>query len=119
MPDPAATARARRNKRLGWDSEKRVAKLFGTSRFPANTGGPVDLKPLADGLHIQVKAGGSMPIATIIDGLDAARRGATDSKGLGACVVEYHRAPRNRTIICFDAAEYAAWHGYSSAEDEL
>lgn len=115
-----ATARARRNKRLGWDSEKRVAKLFGTSRFPANTGGPVDLLPLADGLHIQVKAGASMPIATIIDGLDAARRGALPSKGLGAAVVEYHRAPRhNRTLICFDAAEYAAWHGYGPAEDEL
>ena len=114
-----ATKRARASKRLGWDSEKRVAKLFGTTRFPANTGGKVDLRPLADGLTIQVKAGKAMPISTIIDGLDAARAGALAFTGLGAVVVEYHRPPRhNRTIICFDAAEFCAWNGYSPAGDE-
>jgi hypothetical protein len=76
----------------------------------------VDLLPI-DGLYLQVKAGKTLTMATLIDGLDAARRGALPSHGLGGCVLEYHRAPRTRTLICFDAVEYAAWNGYGKKDD--
>ena len=82
----------------------------------------MDLLPV-DGLYLQVKAGKTITMATLLDGLDAARRGAAPSHGLGAVVLEYHRAPRHsRTVICFDAAEYADWHGYDrrdAGEDQI
>lgn len=113
-----ATARARRSKRVGRDAENRVAALFGTKRYPANTGGSEDLFPLDDGLHFQVKAGSAITMATIIDGLDAARIGAASRVGLGCCVVEYHRSPRNRTLIVFDAKDYVEWCGYGTRTAE-
>lgn len=108
---------ARSNKRIGAGAENRAADIYGTTRYPANTGGPLDLAPFA-GMCVQVKAGGTIPLATIIDGLDTARRYANLNHGLGACHVEYRRkgAREHRKFIVFDAAEWAEWNGYGPSK---
>ena len=69
------TRRARASKRKGVAYEKRAAATFGTSRFPANTGGPIDLLPV-DGMYIQVKGGKAVTTAVMRDGMAKARAAA-------------------------------------------
>jgi len=58
-----ATKRSRRSKRIGANAERNIAAMFGTKRFLANTGGPLDIIPLEDGVHVQVKAGATVTTA--------------------------------------------------------
>ena len=107
------TARARRSKRTGAAAEVRAAQVYGVERYPANTGGKVDIHQLPGDVWVQVKAGAKMPISIILDGLDSARAHALTSGGIGAAHIEYQRAGKreHRKLICFDAEEWAAWNG--------
>lgn len=69
---------------------------------------------------MQVKAGATLTIATILDGLDSARAAALKGNNLGACHVEYHRAGKreHRSIIVFDAREYARWNGMDTEKED-
>lgn len=114
------TKRARHSKRIGANAERRAGAIYGVERWPANTGGPVDLKELPGGILVQVKAGATVTLATIIDGLDSARRAAVAGHNLGACHVEYHRAGKrqHRTLIVFEARDWAEWNGMKALPEE-
>lgn len=111
MPDPVIRKRLKNNKAKGVAAEHRAAAIYGTERYKANTGGPLDLFEFGGGYFVQVKSGATITLGTIFDGLASARVAALPSHGLGAVHVEYGRGGRLRHLICFDAIEWAAWHG--------
>lgn len=116
MVSEVVRKRLKNNKAKGVAAEKRAAAIYGTERYKANTGGPLDLFEF-DGHFVQVKSGGTITLSTIFDGLASARAAALPSHGLGAVHVEYGRGGKLRHLICFDPAEWAAYHGYGAKED--
>ena len=114
-----ATRRARASKRKGVAYEKRAAATFGTSRFPANTGGPIDLLPV-DGMYIQVKGGKAVVTAIMRDALAKARAAAASvPSGLPCVYLVDARSTRREDWVCFPAKEFAAWHGYGLAKEPV
>ena len=114
MPtDPTLRAKMRRVKRAGVRFEHAAAKVLGTERYKANTGGPVDLIPIA-GMQIQVKGGAT--VATSI--MRAAMHSAMAASGPGELPAVYlidTREGRNFHWICFPAKEWATWNGFGLA----
>lgn len=109
------TRRARASKRKGVAYEKRAAATFGTSRFPANTGGPIDLLPV-DGMYIQVKGGKAVTTAVMRDGMAKARAAAALHDGLPCVYLVDARGARLDDWVCFPAKAFAAWHGYATED---
>jgi hypothetical protein len=108
---PEGSARTRRNKRYGAAVEARFAAALGTKRYPANTGGSLDLIPI-DGMYIQVKGGKTVVTAIMRDALAKARAAAAAHNGLPAVAIEDRRGPRYQRWICFPFEEWCAWNGY-------
>ena len=113
--DPIIRKRLKNNKAKGVAAEHRAAAIYGTQRYKANTGGPLDLFEF-QGYHVQVKSGGTITLGTIFEGLKAAQLAALPA-GIGAVHVEYGRGGRLRHLICFDAMEFAAWNGFDKREE--
>jgi len=108
--DAALRAKMRRNKAAGVRHEKAAAAVLGTTRYKANTGGPVDLLPL-DGIQIQVK-GGATCVTAIMRAALASARSACKTGELPAVYLIDTRAARNEHWICFPAKAWADWCGY-------
>ncbi len=112
MPATDIARRMRRIKRAGVRFEHEAAKVLGTERFKANTGGPVDLIPI-DGLQIQVK-GGATVVTSIMRTALASARSACKTGELPTLYLIDTRDARNQHWICFPAKEWAAFHGYGT-----
>ncbi len=119
MPVSTETPRrARASNRPGAAYKKRTTATFGTSRFPANTGGPIDLLPV-DGMYIQVKGGKAVTTAVMRDGMAKARAAAALHDGLPCVYLVDARGTRLEEWVCFPAKEFAAWHGYGLAKEPV
>lgn len=100
----------RRNRARGAQDERDVAKVLGTERYWANSGGPEDCKPL-DGMAIQVKGGKQVVTQDMREALASARMAAGEH-GLPTVVLVDRRGTRIQRWIAFPLAEWAAWNGY-------
>ncbi len=103
-----AKTRGRRSKQRGKSDERYANKaLSGNGRYPADTGGLLDVDH--DWLAIQVK-GGAQPAKALREGLQQAQAGSPVGKL--PCVVIMDRSGVGvRRYIAFDLAEYADWNG--------
>jgi hypothetical protein len=109
---------ASNNKARGKADERKVAELIGTTRYPADVGGPVDLVPVA-GYWPQVKGGLRVVSEFQKRALDGARAAATaDPAGIGCLFLVDRSGPRVRTFVLFDANEWAAREGLGAALNE-
>lgn len=111
MLDRSSIGRNSKSRSKGY--ERDAARILGTERYPADTGGLADLKSVA-GITAQVKSGLRLFNSTILDGLDSARAVAGPME-IGA-LVGYHRGTRIRKLIVFDLEEFAAFHGLGQKE---
>jgi hypothetical protein len=103
-----------RNKHRGSEDERRIASILGTTRYPADTGGLLDLVPVA-GYAVQVKGGLRVVTSTIREGLDAARR-AAPAGHIGTLAVVDRSGTRIREFVVFDAREFADWVGLCGSQ---
>ena len=87
-----------------------MAKALGATRFPADSGGPLDAE--SDRLAIQVKSSQRVPSDAMLAALDTARHAAPDGK-LGVAVFERRsgRGKRRRAFVAVDIEDWAAWFG--------
>ena len=101
-----------RNKERGKEAERRVARQLGATRFPADTGGPLDAE--SDALAIQVKSSQRYPSDAILDALDTARA-ATPAGKLGVAVFERRGGSgrKRRTVVVVDIDDWVDWFGPS------
>lgn len=98
--------RGRRSKSRGKQDERDVAKVLNGHRYPADTGGKLDIEHSY--LAIQVK-GGLQPAKALREGLAEAQAGAKDN--MLPCVVIIDRSHGLKRYIAFDLMEYAEWTG--------
>lgn len=115
MPDPVVRARLRRNKANGVRWEKDAAAVLGTERYLANTGGPIDLIPIA-GLKVQVKGGKAVVTEVMRVALASATAGCKTGE-LPAVYLIDTRDARNHHWICFEAKSWSAWNGFGPKDD--
>lgn len=101
---------AARNKHRGASDERDFARVIGGKRHPADTGGPEDI--LHPELSIQHKGGKHFGPALMKSALQAARAGAAGTNKLPAVGLTDRSGTRIQRWICFDAAEWAAYHGW-------
>ncbi len=94
----------RNNKRRGASYENDAAKILGTQRYLADTGGKLDLIP-RDGMVVQVKSGKRIVTAIARQALDDARSNAPDGH-IGAVVLYDRSGPRIRKFIMFELVEF-------------
>ena len=99
------------NKARGAQYERDAAQRWGTTRYPADSGGPADLVPLP-GYAIQVKSGVGLVNKTIREAVDAARSVANSGQ-LGVAVVVSRHPGRLRRFVVIDEDEFLAWEGIS------
>ena len=99
----------RRSKQRGKADERYVNKVLGgTGRYPADTGGLLDVEH--EVFAIQVK-GGKQPARALREGLEQAQRAG--AVGKLACVVIVDRTgPSPKRYIAFDLHEFADHEGY-------
>lgn len=95
-----------RAKRRGKIDERLVADMIGGKRYPADSGGPIDVE--SETLQLQVKGSGTVPSDRMLAALDTARGGSIETKLAGAAFVR-HGGARIRTVIMFDLEDFARW----------
>lgn len=114
--DPIVRKRLKNAKAKGVAYEHRAAKILGTERFKANTGGPIDLIPL-NGMYVQVKGGKAVVTEVMRKALVSARLEANKHHGLPAVFLCDARGGPITDWICFPAKDWADWHGFGESED--
>lgn len=99
----------KRNKARGKRDELLAAKALGGARFPADSGGPVDVE--TDLLAVQVKGSQTVPSDRQLAALDSARGGAKGNQVGCAVFVRHQGVGREmRAVIMFDLHEFAERH---------
>lgn len=109
---------AARNKSRGKADERRAAEIVGTVRYPADTGGLVDLVPWA-GHYAQVKGGLRVVSEFQKRALDGARAvAAADPAGIGVLILIDRSGSALREFAMFDLREWASFNGFGGASVE-
>lgn len=109
---------AARNKERGKSDERRAAEIVGTARYPADTGGAIDLIPWA-GHYAQVKGGLRVVSEFQKRALDGARAvAAADPAGIGTLILIDRSGSALREFVMFDLREWASFHGFGGASAE-
>ena len=99
-----------RQKAIGKEAERRIAKQLGAVRFPADAGGPLDAE--SDWLGIQVKSSERYPSDAILDALDTARNAVPDGKlGVAAFERRYGSGRPRRAVVVIDIEDWDLWFG--------
>lgn len=108
------SAIGRRAKARGKADERRIGKILGLTRFPADTGGAIDLRGY--GFAIQVKGGYTVTTSIMREALGQARAGT--GTGEIPCVALVDRSgARIQEWLCFPAREFADFFGYGCDQE--
>lgn len=105
------TVSPKRNRARGAQDERDVARILGTERYWANSGGPADCKPV-NGMAIQIKGGKQVVTETMREALVSARAATSEEYPLPTVVLVDRKGTRVQRWIAFPLDEWAAFHGY-------
>ena len=91
-------------------AERRIAKILGGRRYPANTGGPEDIEH--EELSVQVKHRKNLPIWIKSAILDAE---ATAGARLPIAVLHERYSPYEDSLVIMRLSEFVEWWGGSES----